>query len=111
MKAIFINTESSIRNESHRFRLTLADKLKNSNKNMVWANLRNEKILSLQITTLNLKSLLQRGMMNLIWVMDYILFQTFKIILSTLLKNIELKQTILLCKLTRIKSKTGLFLK
>ena len=39
MKAIFINTESSIRNESHRFRLTLADKLKNSNKNMVWANL------------------------------------------------------------------------
>ena len=39
MKAIFINTESSIRNVSHRFRLTLADKLKNSNKNMVWANL------------------------------------------------------------------------
>ena len=39
MKAIFINTESSIRNESHRFRLTLADKLKNPHKNMVWPNL------------------------------------------------------------------------
>ena len=40
MEAIFTNTESSKTNESHRFKLTLADKLnlKDSNKNMALAN-------------------------------------------------------------------------
>ena len=47
------------------------------------------KILSLHITTINLKSLLQLGLMNLIFLMDHILFQIFKIISSTLLKKRE----------------------
>ena len=38
----------------------------------------------------NLKYLLQPGMMNLIYLMDLILFQTFKIILNTSLKNMKL---------------------
>ena len=38
----------------------------------------------------NLKYLLQSGMMNLIYLMDLILFQTFKIILNTSLKNMKL---------------------
>ena len=41
MEAIFINTENSNTNESHKFRLALADKrnLKDFNKNMALANL------------------------------------------------------------------------
>ena len=38
---------------------------------------------------INLKYLLQLGMMNLICLMDHILFQTFKVILNTLLKKHE----------------------
>ena len=38
---------------------------------------------------MNLKFLLQLGMINLICLMDHILFQTFKIILSILLKKHE----------------------
>ena len=40
------------------------------------------KRLNLHITTINLKSLLQLVMMNLIYLMNYILFQTFKFILN-----------------------------
>ena len=38
MEAIFMNTEDSMKNEPHKFRLTLADKLnlKDPNKDMVW---------------------------------------------------------------------------
>ena len=52
MEAIFINTENSKMNESHRFKLDLTDKLnlKNSNKNMVLANL------SIYYTWKNIKS-------------------------------------------------------
>ena len=41
MKKIFMNTENSKTNESHRFRLDLADKLnlKNPKKNMALVNL------------------------------------------------------------------------
>ena len=80
-----MNTENSKVNEPHKFRLTLADKLnlKDPNKNMALAN-------NLHITTINLKSLLQLGMINLICLMDHIVFQTFKIILCTLLKNMKL---------------------
>ena len=41
MKAIFMKTENSKTNETHKFRLTLADKLdlKNPNKNLALANL------------------------------------------------------------------------
>ena len=52
MEAIFMNTENSKMNESHRFKLDLTDKLnlKNSNKNMVLANL------SIYYTWKNIKS-------------------------------------------------------
>ena len=41
METIFMNTEKSMKNEPHRFRLALADKLnlKDPNKNMELTNL------------------------------------------------------------------------
>ena len=39
---------------------------------------------------INLKSLLQFGMMSLIYLMDHTLFQTFGITLNTLLKTMKL---------------------
>ena len=85
MESIFMNTEYSKTNEPHRFRLTLADKrnLKGPNKNMALANLNIYYTWNLHITTINLKFMLQLGMMNLICLMDHTLFQKFKIILST----------------------------
>ena len=43
--------------------------------------------LNLNIATINLRSLLQHELMNLIYLMDHILFQTFKIILNISLKT------------------------
>ena len=93
-----MNTEISNAIEPHRFRLTLADKLnlKDPNKNIALANLsmhytwKNIKSTIINITTINVKSLLQIGMIILFSLMDQILFQVFKIILSTLLKNMKL---------------------
>ena len=87
-----MDTENSKTNEPHRFGLTLTDKvnLKDPDKSMALANLsiyytwKNKKF---AITTINLKYLLQLGMMNLIYLMDQILFQTCNIILNILLKN------------------------
>ena len=95
MGTVFVNTENSKTNEPHRFRLTLADKLnlEDPKKNMALPNLSiyyTWKILNLHITTENLKFLLQLEMMNLIWLMDHILFKKFKIILHILLKNMKL---------------------
>ena len=52
METIFMNIKNSKTNEPHRFRLSLADKfnLKNSNKNMAFANL------SIYYTWKNIKS-------------------------------------------------------
>ena len=93
-----MNTENSKTNEPHKFRLTLADKLnlKDPNKNMALTNLsiyniwKNIKTLSLHITTVNLNYLLQLGLVSLICLVDHFLFQTYKIILSTLLKSMKL---------------------
>ena len=93
-----MNTENSKTNEPHKFRLTLADKLnlKDPNKNMALTNLsiyniwKNIKTLSLHITTVNLNYLLQLGLVSLICLMDHFLFQTYKIILSILLKSMKL---------------------
>ena len=93
-----MNTENSNAIEPHRFSLTLADKLnlKDPNKNIALANLsmhytwKNIKSTIINITTINVKSLLQIGMIILFSLMDQILFQVFKIILSTLLKNMKL---------------------
>ena len=77
METIFINTENSNTNEPRRFSLTLAQKLnlKDPNKNMVLANL------SIYNTWKNIKyaynNQFQLEMMNLIYLMDHILFQTF----------------------------------
>ena len=103
METIFMNTKNSKTNESNKFFYEFTDKLnlKNLNKNISLANL------SIYCTWKNIKSaynnnkfkiLLQLGMMNLIYLMDHILFQTFKIILNMLLKNMKLLHIILLCK-------------
>ena len=110
-----MNTENSNTNEPHRFRLKLVDKLnlKDPNKYMALANLHitHEKI-NLHITTINLKFQLRLEMMNLIFLMDNSLFQTFKITLSILSKkNMKLSQIILPNKFTSTKSKIKLFLK
>ena len=95
METIFMNTENSKTVELRRFRLKLADKvnLEDRNKNMALAKL------SIYYTSKNIKSAYnnnkfkisaQLGMINLICLMDHILFQIFKIILNTLLKNMRL---------------------
>ena len=75
-----MNTENSKANESHRFRLTLANKfnLRDPNKNMALANLSfitHGKILNLHTRIINLKYLLQLGMMDLICLINHVLFQ------------------------------------
>ena len=103
-----MNTLNSNTNESNRFIYQFTDKLnlKNPNKNMALANL------SSYYTWKNIKSeynnnkfLLQLGIMNLIYLMDLILFQTFKTILNTSSKNMKLFQIILLFKFMLIKKK------
>ena len=95
METIFINTENSKTNEPYRFRLALADKLnfKDPNINMALTNLTiyyTWKNIKSAYKNSNLKFLLQPEMMNLIYLMDYILYQTFQITLSTPLKNIKI---------------------
>ena len=90
-----MNTGDSKTNEPLRVRLALSDKLnlKDPNKNMALVNLSimyTWKTLNLHIITTNLIYLPQAGMMNLIYLMDQILFQTFKIVLILLLKNMKL---------------------
>ena len=95
MKTIFMNTENSKTDKSHIFRLNLSGKLdlKNCNKNIALTNFSIYymcKTLNLHITTINLKYLLQLGMMNLICLMDHILFLMYRIILNTSLKKMKL---------------------
>ena len=95
METVFMNTENSKTNEPYGFRLTLADKrnLEDPNKCMTFANL------SIYYKWKNIKSsynnnkfkyLLQPGTMNLIYLMDHILFQTFKAIFDYIIKNTKL---------------------
>ena len=83
MDTIFINSENGITSEPHVLILKLTNKL----------NLRiGEKIIALpnlsiyyiktHRITINLKNLHQHGMTNLNYLMDHILCQIFKIILS-----------------------------
>ena len=102
METLFMNTLNSKTNESNKFVYQFTDKLslKNSNKNMELANLsiyytwKN----SLNIATINLKFLLQLGMMPSIYLMDLILFMTYRIILNTSSKDTKLLLIILLYK-------------
>ena len=102
METLFMNTLNSKTNESNKFVYQFIDKLslKNSNKNMALANLsiyytwKN----SLNIATTNLKFLLQLGMTPSIYLMDLILFMTYRIILNTSSKDTKLLLIILLYK-------------
>ena len=92
-----MNSKNSKTNEPHRFKLDLTDKrnLKNPNKNMALANLSITLIMlgktsSQKTTTINLKFLLQLGMILLIYLMVLILLKIFKIILNLSLKNMKL---------------------
>ena len=101
-----MNTLNSKTNESKKFIYQFIDKLnlKIPNKNMALANLsiyytwKNIKTLNLNTRIINLKFLLQLGMMGLICLMDLILFLIYKIILNISSKNMNLSQIILLYK-------------
>ena len=86
-----MNTLNNKTNESNKFIYQFTDKLdlKNPNKNMALAIITNGRTLSLNTTTINLKFLLQFGIMNLICLMDLILFLIYKIILNTSSKNMK----------------------
>ena len=75
-------------NESNKFMYQFTNKLdlKNPNKNMGLANLSiitHGKTLSLSTTIINLKYLLQFGMIFLTYLMDLNQFLTYRIILNT----------------------------
>ena len=89
-----MNRENSKTSEPQRYKLDLTDKrnLKNPNKNMALANLSITLIMlgktsSQKTTTINLKFLLQLGMILLIYSMFLVLLQIFKITLSLSSKN------------------------
>ena len=97
METIFMNRENSKTSEPQRYKLDLTDKrnLKNPNKNMALANLSITLIMlgktsSQKTTTINLKFLLQLGMILLIYLMVLTQFLTFKIILNLSSKNMKL---------------------
>ena len=83
-----MKSENIKTNEPHVFRSTLAYKfnLKDPNKNNLLL-IKHGKMLNLHIITIHLKQL-QLGMVNLICLMDHILFLTYKIFLIISLKNI-----------------------
>ena len=89
-----MNTENSKTDKSHIFRLKLAVKielaLKNTNKNTAQANSSiyyTWKNITFAYSKTNSIYLLQRGMSNLVYLMDDILFQTLITIVSMLLKT------------------------
>ena len=97
METIFMNRENSKTSEPQRYKLDLTDKrnLKNPNKNMALANLSITLIMlgktsSQKTTTINLKFLLQLGMILLIYQMVLILLQIFRIILNLSLKSTKI---------------------
>ena len=94
MDTIFMNCEKRKTSDPHRLLLNLTDKinLKRSDKYVpllnlriyyTWKNIRNH------TKTINLKYLGQRGMKNLNYLMQHILHQTFKIILSISSKTMK----------------------
>ena len=88
-----MNTKNSKTNEPHRSILLQVDKVnvKDPNKNMALANLSIYYTWkNIKSATINLKFLLQLGMMNLICLMDLILLQTSKTTLNLSSKNTKL---------------------
>ena len=81
-----MNIENSKTNSLRKFFMNLLTSLilKIQIKILYWliyVFITHRKTLNLNITTISFKFLLQLGMMNLIYLMDHILFQAFKIIL------------------------------
>ena len=87
METFFMNTKNSKTNEPNRFKYDLIDKLdlKNPNKNMALRSL------SIYYTWKNVKSIYNNnkfkllhlhGMIHLIYPMDHIIYQKYKIILN-----------------------------
>ena len=85
METIFMNTESSKTNESNKFIYQLTDKL-----NLKTPNNKDIGLTNLSTTTINLRHLLQLGMMNLICLTVLVQFLTFKITLNLFSKNMKL---------------------
>ena len=95
METILMNSQNSKTGESHRFKLDLTDKLnlKDPKKNIALANSSiyyTWKILNQNTATINLKFLLQLGMILLIYLMVLILLQIFKTTLNLSSKNTKL---------------------
>ena len=87
METFFMNSKNSKTSDPNRFKYDLIDKLdlKNPNKNMVLGNLSiyyTWKMLSQLITITSLKYQHQLGMKLLIYLMDRIIYQKYKIILN-----------------------------
>ena len=82
MNTIFMNSKNSKTSDPHRLLLNLTDKIdwKGSDKYVALSNLRIYQ--KSDTKTINLKYKLQRGMKNLYYLVDRILYQIFKIILS-----------------------------
>ena len=87
MDTIFMNSEKNQTSKSHTLMLKLTDKLdlrrgersiglSNLSIYYIWKNIKRPK------TIINLKHQLQHGIINLDCLMDHILYQIFKIILS-----------------------------
>ena len=116
MDTIFMNSENSRTSEYHILELKLVDKLDLR---------RGQRVLLYQILVftihgetqkahtrvMNLKYLLQHGVMNLNYQMDHIQYQIFKIILSIFLKNIVKVLMTHQSKSLQVKMKIGLHLK
>ena len=68
-----MNTKNSKTNESYKFFHNFMDKL--NLKVQIKVLITHGKTLDLHMTTINLKFLPELGMMNLIFLMDHILFQ------------------------------------
>ena len=81
-----MNSRNSKTSDPPGLLLNLTDKinLKGSDKYVALSNLIiHEKISKSHIVTINLKYQLQHGIKNLNYLMDYILYQIFKIIFNT----------------------------
>ena len=87
MNTIFMNSENSKTSDPYRLLLNLTDKiyLRRKDKYIALSNLSmcyTWKNIQRHIRTINLRFQLQHGMKNLNYLMDYILYQIFKIILN-----------------------------
>ena len=94
MDTIFVNSKNTKISEPHRLLINHADKidLKRSDKYVALSNLRmycTWKNIKNHTKTINLQYHLQHGVKTLIYFMDHILYQIFKIILSILLQNLK----------------------